>query len=76
MEPADDGLAVATARAALTAHWRSTVVPHEDGGWVVRTWTSTPLIDSRPTGTPDFVHRVAAQPGSGKLKAEQVHPTG
>lgn len=76
METFDDGLAVAAARAALTAHWRSTVVPHEDGGWVVRTWTNTPPTDSRPTGVRDFVHRVAGDPGSGKLKAGQVHPKG
>ena len=74
MQAAKDGDAVATARAGLTACWRSTVVPHEDGSWVVRTWTTTPLTAGRPSGTPDFVHRVEARPGSGKLKAERFTP--
>ena len=75
MQAANDGDAVATARAALPACWRSTVVPHKDGGWVVRTWTTTtPPTENRPSGTPDFVHRVEARPGLGKLKAEQIHP--
>lgn len=72
MGPDDEGHAVAAARAALTSHWRSTVVPHEDGGWVVRTWTATPAADSRPGGTPDFVHRVA--PRTGEFGVTQVHP--
>jgi predicted kinase len=32
-----DGEAVSAARSALSKHWRSTVVPGDDGGWVVRT---------------------------------------
>jgi predicted kinase len=69
-----DGAAVAVARSALVRHWRSTVVPGDDGGWVVRTWTRTPVGDSRPTGPPDSVHRVEDQ--GGELVARQVHPAG
>jgi predicted kinase len=56
-----DGDAVAAARAAMTSHWCSTVVPGEDEGWVVRTWTAPPAGQRRPTGTPDVVHRVVAR---------------
>lgn len=72
-----DGAAVGAARGLMVeqgvaehAPWRSTVVPGEDDGWVVRTWTSTPTGDSRPSGTPDFVHVV-----SGSLAVQQVHPS-
>jgi len=71
--PLQDGSAVAAARSALTARWRSTVVPADDGGWVVRTWTGTPPGDSRPTGVPNFVHRVHEE--GGKPVVQQVHPT-
>jgi hypothetical protein len=74
VEPTD-GDAVAAARAALTSRWRSTVVPGEDGGWVVRTWTSTPPGDSRPSGAPDVVHRVEVGDRGG-LVVQQVHPPG
>ena len=69
-----DGAAVEAARSALTRRWRSTVVPADDDAWVVRTWTSTPPHDTRPTGSPDVVHRVAER--RGKLVVEQVHPAG
>ena len=72
MDPDDDD-AVAAARAALTSHWRSTVVLAEDGGWVVHTWTSTLPGDSRPSGPPDAVHQVEADAQRG-LVARQVHP--
>jgi hypothetical protein len=55
--------------AALAQHRR----PGEDGDWVVRTWTSTPPADRRPTGTPDVVHRVDEK--RGELVAEQI-PSG
>lgn len=78
MKPiADDGAAVGAARSILVSQglaedmpWRSTVVRDETDGWEVRTWTRTPPGDARPTGTPDYVHRV-----SGDLPVVQVHPT-
>jgi predicted kinase len=72
--PPQDGEAVAAARSALIRHWRSTVVPGDQDDWVVRTWTSTPPGDSRPSGAPDVVHRVVEQ--RGKLVVQQVHPSG
>lgn len=72
--PPDEGDAVAAARSAVMSHWRSTVVPGEDGGWVVRTWTSTPPGDSRPSGTPDVVHQVGEQ--DGELVVQKLHPAG
>jgi hypothetical protein len=64
--------------------WRtsSTVVPHEAGGWVVRTWVAPEQGQSPPSRPPDFVHRVdfvgpthdGSDSGVRKLHAEQVHP--
>ena len=73
---ADDGVAVGKAREALREKrvpeevpWRSTVVKGDQGGWVVRTWTSTATGDRRPSGPPDFVHYVAAD-----FTVAQEHP--
>ena len=78
MRFADDGAAVGAARSRLMDQgvpedlpWRSTVVPDEEDGWVVRTWTCTPRLQPRPGGTPDYVHRVSID-----MVAKQVHPTG
>ena len=78
MRFADDGVAVGAARSLLMEQgvpedlpWRSTVVPDEEGGWVVRTWTRTPRSLPRPAGTPDYVHRV-----SSAMAVAQVHPLG
>lgn len=75
---ADDGAAVGAARSILVSQglvedmpWPGTVVAGEADAWVVRTWTRTPPGDARPTGTPDFVHRVSGDMSS----VVQVHPT-
>jgi hypothetical protein len=80
MEFARDGKAVASARKTLVQQgvsgeqgWRSTVVPNERGGWIVRTWVRTPPEASRPSGAPDYVHDVN-EDGVAGFDVQQVHP--
>lgn len=62
--------------------WRTTVVPHGAGGWVVRTRIGARQGESLASRPPDFVHRVdfagpthdGSDSGIRKLRAEQVHP--
>jgi len=52
--------------------WRATVVTDPDG-WVVRTWTGTPVDVQRRVGRPQFIHRVRPAPGAHQgLRAELV----
>jgi hypothetical protein len=77
-----DGDAVRTVRDLLARQgvseaqpWRTTVVGHEQSGWVVRTWIQTPRHAARPAGVPDYVHRVVPQGEEQRaLDVEQVHP--
>ncbi len=72
-----DGEAVAAVRELLRddgvptgVPWRSTVETVAEAEWVVRTWTSTPAAAARPTGSPQYVHRVR-QAGGG-VEIERV----
>jgi hypothetical protein len=71
MKNPTDGDAVAMVRSRLQARSpggvpriRSTVVPGDLSGWVVRTWTTTPDEQTRPVGRPQFVHRVTRDPAA------------
>ena len=82
MDPRHDGRAVAAARARLAEAavpgqegWRSTVVAASGSGWLVRTWTMTPALASRPTGSPDYVHHVELDEEGQPLQIHQVHPS-
>lgn len=77
-----DSQAVVAARALLVEQgvaqvlpWRTTVVPDDDGAWIVRTWIRTPHEDARPSGPPDYVHRVEEGVAEGvEPHVHQVHP--
>lgn len=72
-----DGDAVAFVRSLLKSEgvrseyqWRATVVTDPDG-WVVRTWTETPIDVARPVGRPQYVHRVHPHLGADQgMRAE------
>ena len=82
MTPVTDSDAVTACRSLLVRQqvvqqvpWRSTVVPGQAGGWIVRTWTRTPVGDARPSGFPQYVHEVQPDAGSSDgLRVMQVHP--